>query len=90
MSPSRGVVVTLSVLAVLEVATLGTLVVNLATAHVRSVSQTMGPVHGAVYLSVVVIVLMAPGFRRVERVLGCLPVVGGLLAVRRLRGARPA
>ncbi|MCD4523894.1 hypothetical protein [Nocardioides sp. cx-173] len=79
---------TLAVLAVLEVATLGTLLVNLATAHHRAVTQTMGPVHGAVYLCVAVIVLLAPGFRPRDRLLGCLPVVGGLLALhgeRRIR-----
>jgi hypothetical protein len=82
-APSPVVVRVLAVLAVLELLSLAVLLTNLFTVHLRPVTQTMGPVHGAVYLAVVVIVLFAPGFRVVDRVLGCIPVVGGAITVRR-------
>lgn len=90
---SRRTTVVLAVLAAFELASLAVLLVNLATAHLRPITQTMGPVHGAVYLAVVVIVLLAPGLRVRDRVLGCLPVVGGAVAVAiawRSAGGRPA
>ena len=87
-SPSPALVRILAVLAGLELASLAVLLINLFTAHLRPITQTMGPVHGAIYLAVVVIMVFAPGFRVVDRVLGCIPVVGGALAVARLRGRR--
>lgn len=42
---------TLAVLSVLELATLSALLVNLFTAHLPTVSQVIGPAHGAVYLA---------------------------------------
>ena len=80
MSPRTRLV--LAVLAVGELLTLAVLLINLWTVHLRPVTQVLGPVHGAVYLGVVVIVLMAPGLRVRDRVLGCLPVIGGTLALR--------
>ena len=54
--------------------------------HLRPITQAIGPIHGAVYLAVVVTMVFAPGFRVVDRVLGCIPVVGGTIAlVRALR-----
>lgn len=73
-------------MAVLELLTLTVLLVNLFTAHLRPVTQLMGPIHGAVYLAVVVTILLAPGFRVADRVLGCIPVVGGAIAVVRAIG----
>lgn len=78
--PSRRLLVVLAALAVLELLTLGILLANLFTAHLRPVTQVMGPIHGAVYLAVVVIVVLAPGLRPVDRVLGCIPVIGGGIA----------
>lgn len=87
--PSRAIVRTLAVLAVLELGTLAALLTNLATAHLRTVTQVIGPVHGAFYLAVVAVVVFAPGFRVVDRVLGCIPVIGGAIAlVRALRPGR--
>jgi hypothetical protein len=89
--PSRTVGRVLTVLAALELLTLAVLLGNLWTVHLRPITQTIGPVHGAVYLAVVVTVLIAPGFRPRERALGCLPVIGGplarALAARRARTA---
>jgi hypothetical protein len=75
----------LTILAIAELATLAVLLINLWTVHLRPVTQLMGPLHGAVYLAVVVIVLLAPGLRVRDRVLGCLPVIGGTLALRAAR-----
>lgn len=83
--PARGVLRVLAVLSVLEVATLAALLINLATVHLRAVTQAIGPIHGAVYLAVVMIVLFAPGFRRLDRALGCLPVIGGVVALLQAR-----
>ncbi|PJJ72930.1 hypothetical protein CLV46_2509 [Diaminobutyricimonas aerilata] len=80
-TPSRGVLRALTVLSVLEVGTLAALLINLATVHVRAVTQAIGPTHGAIYLAVVMIVVFAPGFRRLDRILGCLPVIGGVVAL---------
>jgi hypothetical protein len=89
-APSPVVVRVLAILAVLELGSLAVLLVNLFTVHLRPVTQTMGPVHGAIYLAVVVVMVFAPGFRVADRLLGCLPVVGGTIAVSRvLRGRRP-
>ena len=81
---------TLAGLAVAELLTLGVLLVNLATVHLRPVTQVMGPTHGAVYLALVAIVWISPGIRLRDRALGTLPVVGGPLVAwltRRARGA---
>jgi hypothetical protein len=80
-APSRALVLVLTVLSVLELASLAVLLVNLFGAHLRPVTQIMGPVHGAFYLAVAIIVVFAPGFRPLDRVLGCIPVVGGTIAV---------
>jgi hypothetical protein len=82
---SRRTTLVLTVLAILELLTLAVLLINLWTVHLRPVTQIMGPVHGAVYLAVVIIVVFAPGMRVRDRVLGCLPVIGGTLALRAAR-----
>jgi hypothetical protein len=87
-TPSRTVVRVLAVLAVLEILTLATLLGNLATAHLRPITQVIGPTHGAVYLATIVTMVFAPGFRVRDRLLGCLPVIGGALAVLRARTKR--
>ncbi|TFC86375.1 hypothetical protein E3T19_15465 [Cryobacterium sp. TMT4-31] len=79
---------TLAILAVFELATLTVLLVNRFTEHVRFITQVMGPIHGAIYLAVIIIVLLAPGLRPADRISGCVPVVGGALALLRLRQSR--
>jgi hypothetical protein len=79
--------VSLFVLSLAEVGTLALLLLNLAVLHVRPVAQTVGPVHGAVYLAVVAIAVFAPGLRWRDRALGFVPVIGGALAVWRMHRA---
>ena len=76
----RGRQILLVVLAVAEVLTLAALLVNLATAHDPAVTRIIGPVHGAAYLVVAATALLAPGLRLRTRLLGLLPVVGGVAA----------
>ena len=75
-------------LAVIEIGTLGVLLVNLATTHDPIVARIVGPVHGAVYLTVALVALLTPGASWGVRLLGLVPVVGGVLAT--WRAARPA
>ncbi|WP_199537186.1 DUF3817 domain-containing protein [Spongiactinospora gelatinilytica] len=74
-----------------EAISLVVLLVNLVTLHARPVSAVVGPLHGAAYLVVIMITLLArapivPGVR----LRALIPGIGGLLAVRRLkRGETP-
>jgi hypothetical protein len=77
---TRPFLVVLLVLAVLEIGTLGVLVVNLAVVHHEMVARVIGPIHGAVYLVIVLLGLLAPGLRWRVRILAVVPVVGGVLA----------
>ena len=74
--------------AVLEPVTLLVLLGNLATVHSTAVADVLGPLHGAVYLTVVVCLLLVEGAPTRARLLALVPGIGGLLAERRLDGAR--
>jgi hypothetical protein len=80
----------LLVAAAAEVVTLGVLLVNLATVHDPVVARIAGPVHGAVYLVVALVALLSPDLRWGVRLLGLVPVVGGLAAVWRARAGGTA
>ena len=87
-TPSPGVLRTLEVLSILELATLATLLVNLVTVHVLSITAALGPVHGAVYLRVVAVVLMAHGLLPRTRAMAIIPAVGGVLTLLNVRAER--
>jgi hypothetical protein len=76
------------VFAVLEIVSLGVLLINLATRHDPTIARVIGPVHGAIYLSVALIALLSPGLRWSTRLLGLVPIVGGVLAAVRAREHR--
>lgn len=78
---SRAAAIVLGVLGALEIVTLGVLVINLATVHEQVITRAIGPVHGAIYLTVVVMLLLIPRLRWATRLLGLVPVVGGALAL---------
>jgi hypothetical protein len=78
---SRYMRVSLLVLAGFELLTLGILLINLWTAHLRIITQVVGPTHGLVYVLVIVLALVTPGLRLRDRLLGLVPVLGGPLAV---------
>jgi uncharacterized protein DUF3817 len=71
----------LRIAAVVELASLVVLLVNLATVHVAGVAAAVGPVHGAAYVVVVASVLLLPVPVRV-RLVALVPGLGGVLALR--------
>lgn len=74
----------LRVLAALELASLAVLLVNLATGDSRPLAAAVGPIHGFLYLSVIITVVRVPGSTRQTIALSALPVIGGMLSLRRL------
>jgi hypothetical protein len=77
-----------TILAVGEIVTLGILLENLVFGHVAAVAQLIGPIHGGIYLVVALTALLSPELPWSARLLGFIPVVGGVLAVVRVRRAR--
>ena len=72
----------LRVLGAVELLSVLLLFGNLATVHDEAVASAVGPLHGMVYLAVIVTALaLARGRRRVW-LLALVPAVGGLLAER--------
>jgi hypothetical protein len=88
---SRIRLLVLAVLAVIEIGTLAALVGNLATVHDPMLARVVGPIHGAAYLTVALVALLTPATPWGVRLLGLVPVVGGVLTVwRAARIDRPA
>jgi hypothetical protein len=87
MSPTRQA---LRIVAFAEPATLLVLLVNLATVHWQPISSLVGPTHGCAYLLVVILTWRQPGAGPRTKAVAVLPVVGGLLVLRRLPDERPA
>lgn len=56
----------------------------MATGDSHAVAAGLGPVHGALYLSVVITVARHPRTTPATTALAILPVIGGVLALRRL------
>lgn len=70
--------------AALETLSLAVLVGNLLTMDVRPLAAALGPVHGMLYLAIVIgVAAQRPGWRVV--VLAVVPALGGLLACGALR-----
>ena len=74
---------------VAETLALLVLLVNIAAGDDASVAAALGPVHGCLYLLVIVVSVVERRSRRVT-LLAALPAVGGLLAVTRLSRERAA
>jgi hypothetical protein len=70
--------------AVVELLSLAVLLTNLATVHVPAVASLVGPIHGCAYLFVV-----GAAYRLTRSagitLLAAIPVVGGVIALRRSR-----
>jgi hypothetical protein len=71
----------LRIAAVVELATLLLLLVNLATVHWAPVAALLGPTHGCAYLAVIGSTWQLTKARK-ARLLAFLPGIGGLMAVR--------
>ena len=72
----------LRIAAVAELASLAILLINLATVHVPAVASLLGPVHGCAYLFVIGAAWNTTR-SRTTTLLAAIPVVGGLIALRR-------
>ncbi|MEU9700718.1 DUF3817 domain-containing protein [Streptomyces sp. NPDC047981] len=78
---------TLRIAAGVEAFSLVALLVNLLTTHTPAVSSLVGPVHGTAYLVTIAAAWPVPGAAASgARRLSVIPGVGGLLALRRLKG----
>jgi hypothetical protein len=75
----------LAVLSMLELVSVVVLLGNLLTVHDRSLTSTLGPVHGSVYLAVAVTALLGRGLAARTRVLAVIPLLSGPLTMHRVR-----
>ncbi|MGE0219196.1 hypothetical protein [Mycolicibacterium sp.] len=85
---SPGVLRTLGYLSILELVSIGALLLNLATVHLRPVAAILGPTHGALYLCVAATALMARGLLPRTRALALVPVLGGAFTLVNIRAER--
>lgn len=74
----------LAVAAAVETLSLVVLLANLATVHVPSVADALGPLHGSCYLVVIALSWQLPAPTGV-RARSLVPAVGGLLVLRAWR-----
>jgi hypothetical protein len=74
----------LGVVAWIEAMSLAVLLTNRATAHVDVITSSVGPIHGLAYLTVIGLAFTLPGLAGRTRLLGLIPVVGGLVLHRRI------
>ncbi|PJJ62014.1 hypothetical protein [Compostimonas suwonensis] len=78
----------LRVAGIAKVLTLAIMLGNLATVRLDPVGSVLGPVHGILYLVVVVLSLLQP-IPVGKRLLGLVPGIGGLLVLRASRDRAP-
>jgi hypothetical protein len=78
----------LRIAAVVELATLAALLVNLATVHWAPVASLLGPIHGCAYLAVIGATWQMTKSRR-SRLLAVVPGIGGLLVGAQSRASPP-
>ncbi|WP_338886648.1 hypothetical protein [Rhodococcus sovatensis] len=76
---------TLGVLSALELISVVALAANLLTVHDEAVASALGPVHGALYLSVALAALLGRGLTSRTRVYAILPLLSGPLTMLRVR-----
>ncbi|RXZ72971.1 hypothetical protein [Agromyces albus] len=81
----RPVLRAFEVLSILELASVALLLANLATLHLRPITATMGPTHGALYLAVVVTALFGRDLLGRTRWMALIPVLGGALTLWNVR-----
>lgn len=75
----------LTALAVVELASLAVLLINLGTVHIPEVATVLGPIHGCAYLRAIVLAGMQSGWWSGPVALSLIPGIGGSLAVTALR-----
>lgn len=72
-------------LVIVETLTLVVLLVNLVTVHDDRVTSTVGPIHGLLYVAVIIAVLLVPGLSNATRMIAAIPAVGAPWAAWRMR-----
>ena len=80
-----GLLRTLGFLSLLEVVSVLVLLANLLTVHDETLTASLGPVHGALYLAVAVTGLLGPGLSARTRIGAVLPVASGPLTLVNVR-----
>jgi len=88
MTARHGILTALSVASIVELASIATLLLNLFTVHWRPITASMGPIHGAAFLTVAVIALLGRGLLLRTRWQALLPVAGGVLTLLNVRRER--
>jgi len=76
---------TLEVLSALELLSVVALFANLLTVHSSGLASALGPIHGALYLSVAVIALFGRNVRLRTRLLALVPLLGGAFTIINVR-----
>jgi hypothetical protein len=76
---------TLGVLSVLELVSIAVLFANLISFHLRPVTVAIGPIHGALYLTVIVTALFGRDLRLRTRLCALVPLLGGVLTLINIR-----
>jgi hypothetical protein len=72
-------------LVIVETVTLIVLLVNLVTAHNEGVTGSVGPIHGILYVAVIIVALLIPGLSNRIRLVAAIPAVGAPLAAWMMR-----
>jgi hypothetical protein len=75
----------LSALSALELISVLVLLGNLATVHDPAVTRILGPLHGALYLTVVVTAMLGRGLAMRTRIGALVPVLSGPLTMVNVR-----
>lgn len=88
MSASPRILRTLEALSVLELGSIAVLFGNLLTVHVPGLASVLGPVHGALYLTVAVTALLGRGLLLRTRLLALVPLLGGVFTLINVRQER--
>jgi hypothetical protein len=75
----------LEVLSVLELLSILALLTNLSLVHDPSFASAVGPIHGALYLTVAVTAAFGRGLLLRTRLLALIPVAGGVFTILNVR-----
>lgn len=67
-------------LTIAETVTLIVLLVNLVTAHNTGLTSTVGPIHGLLYITVIIVALLIPKLPNRIRLIAAIPAIGAPLA----------
>lgn len=72
-------------LVIVETVTLVVLLVNIVTAHDEGITGSVGPVHGLLYVAVIIVALLIPKLPNRIRLVAAIPAIGAPLAAWMMR-----